>query len=212
MPGNYIITGTDTDVGKTVFAAALMQALSATDRGVHYWKPVQAGLDGAVDTRTVQRLSGLGKACFLPENYVLSEALSPHRAAEIDDVEIDVDTLVVPEVEGSLIIEGAGGLMVPLTRGKLLINQMKKWDAPVIVVARTRLGTINHTLLTLEALWARDIPVHGIAFVGDENADNMKTIADISGERVLGRLPMIDDLTSETLAKAFAAGFAVRDF
>ena len=213
MSQKYIITGTDTDVGKTVFAAGLMQALAAAGRDVSYWKPVQAGLDG-VDTRRVQKLSSLGEDCFLPERYMLSEALSPHAAAEIDGVEIDVDSLTPPATaeQATLLIEGAGGLMVPLTRGKLLVNQMKKWDAPVILVARTGLGTINHTLLSLEALWARGIAVKGIAFVGAANDDNMRTIGEISGERVLGRLPMVDELTSESLAAAFAVGFRIEDF
>jgi dethiobiotin synthetase len=212
MSQRYIITGTDTGVGKTVFSAALMGALANAGRNVSYWKPVQSGLEGGVDTRIVQKLSGLDEARFLPETYVFSEALSLHRAAEIDGVKLDLGALTVPEIEGDLIIEGAGGLMVPLTRGNLLINQMKKWDTPVILVARTGLGTINHTLLSLEALWARDIPVHGIAFVGEANEDNMKTIAEISEEKVLGRLPIVEDLTIENLAQAFASGFDVKDF
>ncbi len=174
MSKTLIITGTDTDVGKTVVSAMLMVGLSAAGQDVHYWKPVQSGLEGGVDTRMVQKLSGLPETQFLPETYVFSEPLSPHRAAEIDGVEIDVGTLVPPHVEGTLIIEGAGGLMVPLTRGNLLINGFKKWNAPVVLVARTGLGTINHTLLSLEALWARDILVHGLIFVGEDNADNIK--------------------------------------
>ena len=211
MDGRYIITGTDTDVGKTVFAAGLMQAMVAAGREVSYWKPVQSGLE-TIDTRTVQRLSGLDEAHFLPETHLLTEPLSPHRAAEIDGVKIDVGELNLPDVSGGLIVEGAGGLMVPLTRKKLFINKMKKWGLPVILCARTGLGTINHTLLSLEALWARDIPVHGIAFIGDENVDNMRTIEEISGERVLGHLPIVDDLTSENLAEAFAGGFDVSEF
>lgn len=212
MSKKYIITGTDTNVGKTVVSAMLMQAFAARGEAVSYWKPVQSGLEGAVDTRIVQKLSGLGEAHFLPETYVLSEPLSPHRAAEIDGVEIDVETLVPPTVDGTLIIEGAGGLMVPLTRGKLLVNQFKGWDASVILVARTGLGTINHTLLSLEALWARDIPVHGIVFVGEPNEDTINIIAEMSGELILGRVPMLDELNADTLAAAFADGFEGEDF
>lgn len=221
MSKKYIITGTDTGVGKTVVSAMIMQALAARGEAVSYWKPVQSGLEGGVDTRMVQKLSGLDDTHFLPETYVFSEPLSPHRAAEIDGVEIDVDSLTPPKVDPPspeatarqvMIIEGAGGLMVPLTRGKLLVNQFKRWDASVILVARTGLGTINHTLLSLEALWARDIPVHGIVFVGEPNEDNVNVIAEMSGELILGHLPMLTELNADSLAVAFADGFEGEDF
>ena len=203
----YVITGTDTDIGKTVVSAMLTLGLGAT-----YWKPVQSGVEGGVDTRTVQKMTGLPAERFLPESYVLSEPLSPHRSAEIDGVEIDVNSLQIPEIETPLLIEGAGGLMVPLTRKNLLINLFKKWNLPVILVARTGLGTINHTLLSLEALWSRKIPVHGIIFVGNENEDNMRTIAEFSEVKVLGRLPMLDSINAQTLTKAFEDNFNIRDF
>ncbi|MCB1720498.1 MAG: ATP-dependent dethiobiotin synthetase BioD [Rhodospirillales bacterium] len=215
MSNRCIITGTDTDVGKTVVAAMLTLALGAT-----YWKPVQSGVEGGVDTKTVQRLTGLPSERFLPESYVFTESLSPHRAAEIDEAEIDVESLVIPEVDGPLIIEGAGGLMVPLTRQNLLINLFKRWNedpvnggrVPVILVARTGLGTINHTLLSLEALWSRKIPVHGLIFVGDENRDNMRTIGEFSDVKVLGRLPMLDSLNARSLTNAFEQNFDLSDF
>ena len=215
MSNRCIITGTDTDVGKTVVAAMLTLALGAT-----YWKPVQSGVEGGIDTNTVQRLTGLPSERFLPESYVFTESLSPHRAAEIDEAEIDVESLVIPEVDGPLIIEGAGGLMVPLTRQNLLINLFKRWNedpvnggrVPVILVARTGLGTINHTLLSLEALWSRKIPVHGLIFVGDENRDNMRTIGEFSDVKVLGRLPMLDSLNARSLTNAFEQNFDLSDF
>lgn len=212
MTQSFIITGTDTNIGKTVFSAALMGGLAQAEQNPFYWKPVQSGLDGMVDTRIVQKLSALDEAHFLEESYVLTEPLSPHRAAELDGVSIAPDALMLPEVDGPLILEGAGGLMVPLTRGNLLINQMKKWNLPVILVARTGLGTLNHTLLSLEALWSRDVKVHGIAFVGEENKDNIKTIAEFSNEKILGRLPILDDLNEASLAKAFADNFSIQDF
>lgn len=211
MTNKCIITGTDTDVGKTVVAAMLTLALGAT-----YWKPVQSGVAGGVDTKAVQKMTGLPNERFLPESYVFTEALSPHRAAEIDGAEIDVDALEIPETPGPLIIEGAGGLMVPLTRENLLINLFKRWNeeerVPVILVARTGLGTINHTLLSLEALWNRKIPVHGIIFVGEQNDDNMRTIAEFSDTKILGRLPMLDSLSSESLTGAFEDNFNIDDF
>lgn len=211
MSNRCIITGTDTDVGKTVVAAMLTLVLGAS-----YWKPVQSGVEGGVDTKAVQKMTGLPNERFLEEAYVFTEALSPHRAAELDETRIDVDGLRIPETPGPLIIEGAGGLMVPLTRENLLINLFKKWNederVPVILVARTGLGTINHTLLSLEALWSRQIPVHGIVFAGEENADNMRTISEFSDTKILGRLPMLDSLDAKSLSSAFEQHFNLDDF
>ncbi len=211
MSKRFVITGTDTDAGKTVFSAALMMGLE----NAYYWKPLQSGVADGVDTKTVQDLTGLPDERFFPEAYIFSEPLSPHRAAEIDGVEIDSAKLsleAIPEPDGPLIIEAAGGLMVPVTRKKLQVNMYKKWQIPVVLVARTGLGTINHTLLSLEALWAREIPVLGIAFVGDENEDNIKTIAEISKVKVLGRLPILEELTTENLKYAFKDHFNAEDF
>ncbi|GLK57140.1 dethiobiotin synthetase [Methylopila capsulata] len=201
-----VVTGTDTGVGKTVFAAALTRAL-----GARYWKPVQAGLDEATDSASVVALAGLSPERVLPEAYRLKTPASPHVAAEIDGVAIDVDSLTPPDVDGPLVIEGAGGLLVPLTRSVLTIDLFARWGFPVVLVARTGLGTINHTLLSLEALRARGITALGVAFVGDDHPDSIATIAAFSGEKVLGRLPRFDPLTPEALAEAFAAAFDVKD-
>jgi dethiobiotin synthetase len=207
MTQTYIITGTDTDVGKTVFSAMLMLALNTM-----YWKPIQSGVMDGVDTRTVQNLTGLPEDRFYPERYILTEPLSPHRAAELDDLEIDISEIKVPLADMPMLIEGAGGLMVPITRKNLQINLFKRWGLPVILCARTGLGTINHTLLSLEALWARKIPVHGIAFIGPDNPDNIRTIAEYSGERILGRLPRLLELNAATLLQAFQENFNIADF
>lgn len=208
MNTSYIITGTDTGLGKTVVSAMLVQGL-----GYNYWKPVQSGIeDGGVDTRRVQKMTDLPDERFLPEKYVLSEPLSPHRAAEIDGVEIDVDSFEIPSSERPLIIEGAGGLMVPLTRRNLFINQFKKWDLPVILVARTGLGTINHTLLSIEALWSRDIKLHGLIFVGPQNDDNIRTIIEFSDAKILGHVPLLEEIDSLSLADCFARNFRKGDF
>jgi len=204
-----IVTGTDTGVGKTVFAAALAGAL-----GAHYWKPVQAGPDedGGSDALKVAALAGLAPDHILPEAYRLTQPLSPHRAAELDGLEIDPARLVLPETGGPLVVEGAGGVLVPLTRTVLYADLFAAWAAPVVLVARTALGTINHTLLSLEALRARRVPVLGVAFVGDANADNEATIAQLGEVRRLGRLPLLTPLTPEALARAFAAHFTLADF
>lgn len=205
---SYIITGTDTGIGKTVASAMLVQGLE-----YNYWKPIQSGIeDGGVDTRRVQKMTDLPDDRFLPERYVFSEPLSPHRAAELDDSFVDLDNLEPPLTERPLIIEGAGGLMVPLTRKNLLINQFKKWDVPLILCARTGLGTINHTLLSLEAIWARDIKLHGIIFIGENNDDNMTTIHEFSGAKVLGHIPMLDEINSSSLQTVFKKNFRAEDF
>jgi dethiobiotin synthetase len=205
MTRPIIVTGTDTGVGKTIFAAALAAALDAT-----YWKPIQSGLDGEFsDSEAVSRL---GVRHVLPEAYRLTEPLSPHRAAELDRVAIDPGRLALPDISGKLVIEGAGGLMVPVTRSLLFIDLFRQWHAPVILVARTALGTINHSLLSVEALRARHIPILGIAFVGEANEDNEATIAALAGVRRLGRLPLLDPLGRDGLAAAFAAHFRIEDF
>lgn len=208
MNSSYIITGTDTNIGKTVACAMLVQSL-----GCNYWKPVQSGIEeGGVDTRRVQKMTDLPDDRFLPESYVFSEPLSPHRSAEIDGVELDLSNLSIPQSDRPLIIEGAGGLMVPLTRDNLLINQFKDWDLPVILCARTALGTINHTLLSLEALWARKIKVHGLIFIGENNDDNMRTIVEFSKTKILGHIPWMDDLNAKNLQSVFDRNFLRTDF
>ena len=199
----FIVTGTDTDVGKTVFAAALTAHLDGW-----YWKPVQAGLDDGGDAQRVARLSGLAPDRILPEAYRLTTPCSPHRAAAIDGVELDFDRLALPEPR-PLVVEGAGGVLVPLTDSVLMADLFADWALPAIIVARTTLGTINHTLLSIEALRARGIAIWGVAFVGEGNADSEQMICRIGKVRHLGRLPVLDPLEPATLARAFAAGISL---
>ena len=198
----FIVTGTDTGIGKTIFSAGLAQATGAS-----YWKPVQAGLEEETDSEIVARLAGVP---IHPEAYRLITPASPHYAAEVDGVTIYTETLAPPP--GDVIVEGAGGALVPVTRTILYADLFAKWQIPVIVCARTMLGTINHSLLTIEALRSRGVPIHGLAFLGDPVPDSEATIAEISGVRRLGRLPIIDPLTSEKLAAAFSANFQITDF
>ncbi|MDB5701686.1 MAG: bioD [Sphingomonadales bacterium] len=201
-----VVTGTDTDIGKTIFAAALAGAL-----GGHYWKPIQAGLEGETDSKRVASLSGLSGDRIHPEAYRLRTPCSPHRAAELDGVTIDPALLVPPRLD-PLVIEGAGGVMVPLTRGLLFADLLGQWALPTVLVARTALGTINHSLLSIEALRSRGVPIIGIAFVGDANEDSETTIATLGKVRGLGRLPFLEPLTAKTLARAFTANFNIADF
>jgi dethiobiotin synthetase len=202
----FIVTGTDTDVGKTVFAAALAGALDA-----YYWKPVQAGLEEDGDRTQVARLAGLAEDRVLPEAYRLATPCSPHRAAEIDGVTIDPDRLALPP-QRPLVVEGAGGALVPLGDDLLYADLFARWGLPTIVVARTALGTINHSLLTIEALRARGVAVHGIAFVGEAIEDSEATICRMGAVERLGRLPMLDPLEPNALADAFARNFDLADF
>ncbi len=190
-----IITGTDTGVGKTVFSAGLTAALGAT-----YWKPVQSGLEDATDTDIVHDLSG---AEVLPEAYRLNMPASPHLSAEDMGVEIDLAQLALPQVDGPLVVEGAGGVMVPLNRQVFYLELFAQWKAPVVLVARTSLGTINHTALSLMALRNAGCDVIGVAFVGDPEPEVEQTIAQMCKTRHLGRLPYLSDLTRENLSDAF---------
>jgi dethiobiotin synthetase len=204
MSVKIVVTGTDTDVGKTVFAAALTRALDGC-----YWKPIQAGLEGETDSTVVRRLSGFNADRILPEAYRLTTPASPHYAAERDGITIDIARLALPAIARPLIIEPAGGLAVPLTRTFLQIDLLVRWKLPVILCASTRLGTINHSLLSIEALKRRAIPILGVAFIGPEVADSQRTICEMGGVNHLGRLPHLDSLTPETLSNAFAASFNV---
>jgi dethiobiotin synthetase len=205
-----VVTGTDTGIGKTVVAAMLTLALDAV-----YWKPVQSGTIDGTDAATVAAITGLGPDRFILERYLLTRPLPPHRAAELDGFEIDLHSLVLPgSTPGGrpLIVEGAGGLMVPLTRRTLYIDIFQRWGVPAVLCARTALGTINHVLLSIEALRTRGIPILGIVFVGDEMPDNERTICEFTGVKRLGRLPLLPRLTPVTLVEAFNTEFRRQDF
>jgi len=196
----FVVSGTDTNIGKTVFCAGLCGLL-----GARYWKPVQAGLPG--DSAVVTQLSG---ADIVPEAYVLQLPASPHQAAAEEGLVIDPESLVPPD--GPVVIEGAGGLMVPLTRETLYIDVFARWKLPLILCARTKLGTINHTLLSIEAVRRRGIPLHGVAFIGEANDESEKIITELGQVKRLGRLPVIEPLTAGRLAGVFAKTFDARDF
>lgn len=207
MSTRIVVTGTDTGIGKTVFSAALAGALDG-----FYWKPIQSGLDEETDSQTVMKLSGLSADRVLGEAYRLQTPASPHLAAEIDGVTIDHQNLKIPETERPLVVEGAGGLLVPLTRSITYIDLMARWRAPVVLCARTTLGTINHSLLSIEALRARGVAMLGIAFIGEENVESERIITEMGKVRRLGRLPHLAPLTRDTLREAFARAFNIDGF
>ncbi|WP_311268763.1 dethiobiotin synthase [Sphingobium sp. WCS2017Hpa-17] len=195
-----IVTGTDTGIGKTVFAAGLAGAL-----GAHYWKPIQAGVDPEGDKETVAALSGLPADHILPEAFRLTTPASPHLAARIDGVTIALDQLALPQVDGPLVVEGAGGVLVPISETLLMADLFAHWGQPVILCARTGLGTINHSLLSIEALRSRGAQLAGIAFIGDAHEENERIIPQLAGVPSLGRLPHLDRLDPASLKAAFAA-------
>ena len=192
----FVVCGTDTDVGKTVVSALLVEGL-----GARYWKPVQSGLEGGSDSERVQRLLELPAERLLPEAYRLSAPVSPHWAAERDGVVIDPERLALPEGEEPLVVECAGGLLVPLRRDWLQIDQILRWGLPVVLVARSGLGTLNHTLLSLEALRQRRIPVLGLVLNGPLHPDNPRTLAQLGSVPVLAELPPLEPLDRQGLRR-----------
>ena len=199
MSLQLVIAGTDTDVGKTVVSALVTLGL-----GARYWKPVQCGLDadsGEGDRERVGRLAQLAPERLLPEAYRLLAPVSPHWAAEQEGVRIEDQRLALPPGGGPLVVETAGGLLVPLRRDRLQIDQMVRWGLPVLLVARSGLGTLNHTLLSLEALASRRLRVLGLVLNGPPHPDNPSTLEQLGRVPVLLQLPPLADLNSETLRR-----------
>ncbi len=203
----FLVTGTDTGIGKTVVSAMLVRALNAS-----YFKPVQAGLDEPTDTDAVRDLSAMQNDRFFPECYRLKEPASPHLSAAMEGIEIDIDRLQLPKSEHPLIVEGAGGVMVPLTNSVLFIEVFAKWQLPAILCARTSLGTINHTLLSLAALRDWNVPIHGVIFVGDAHEENESIIPRYGNVKHLGRVPFLNPLNQNSLSRAFEKNFNLNDF
>lgn len=194
----FFITGTDTDVGKTVAAAwALLQL-----EGVYY-KPVQSGTDeGMSDRDTVAALTGLDERRILPSDVELGAPLSPHEAARLESVEINMSVLTLPKATRPLVVEGAGGVLVPINDKAMMLDLMAQFALPVIVVARSGLGTINHTLLSLMALRGRGLTVAGVIMNGGANPANQRAIEVYGNTRVLAVLPRFEALDKASLTAA----------
>jgi len=195
-----VVCGTDTDVGKTVVSALVVQGL-----GARYWKPVQSGLADGGDTGWVQRLLDLPAERIVPEVYRFTAPVSPHWAAEREGLVIEPERLALPGGPGPLVVECAGGLLVPLRRDWLQIDQIATWGLPVLLVARSGLGTLNHTLLSLEALRQRSIPVLGLVLNGPPHPDNPRTLASLGGVPVLAELPPLAPLNAAALRDQWQA-------
>ena len=190
----FVICGTDTDIGKTLISSFFVKGLNA-----FYWKPIQSGIETATDSQTIEKLARINKAKIINEAYVFTKPLSPHWAAEIDQKTIDFNFLQLPKLNDPLIVETAGGLMVPLTRNFLQIDQIKQWNLPVILVCKSSLGTLNHTLLSIEALQKRNINILGLVVNGEKHLDNPKTLFEFSRIPVIAEFPYLPKVDSNNL-------------
>ncbi|MFY0683527.1 MAG: dethiobiotin synthase [Balneola sp.] len=202
FPKEFFVTGTDTGIGKTLVSGMLMSALDAT-----YWKPIQAGLDEETDTEFVQRVSKANESRIVAERYRLKTPMSPHAAADIDQVEISLADFELPEYKTKhMIVEGAGGLIVPINWKETVLDFISHLNLPVLLVARSSLGTLNHTLLSLEALRARGINVFAVVLNGEKHPSNKKTIERFGNISVFEIEPLVE-IDKESLVFSFNKTF-----
>ncbi len=199
MSRSLTIVGTDTNVGKTVLSALLMSA----HEDLSYWKPIQSGLEEETDSEVVKRISECSDERILPEVYRLKKPLSPHLSARLDGVHIDISKLQKPR-EDNIIIEAAGGVLVPINEDTLQIELIKMWGLPVLIASRSSLGTINHSLLTIEALRKREIEIAGVVMIGDMNEENEKAVEKYGKVKIIGKIPFIKDLNRNNLKQIFS--------
>ena len=204
MSSRFFITGTDTGIGKTVASALLCAALEAI-----YWKPIQTGARNGTDTQTVRHLAELASHQTLPEVYRFAPPVSPHLAAQRAGVRIDLQRIRLPRrpLSTNLVVEGAGGVLVPINSTELMVDLMKRLSLPVLLVSRTALGTINHTLLSLAALRRAKLSIRGVILVGRRNTDNRKAIEHYGDVQVVGWIPILRVLGRQALLRVFNAEF-----
>jgi dethiobiotin synthetase len=209
MPDRFFITGTDTGVGKTVASALLCAALGAI-----YWKPIQTGTREGTDSNAVIRLARIPRNRVLPEAYRFAPPVSPHLAARRAGVHIDLRRIRLPRIEKreSLVVEGAGGVLVPIDDSHRMVDLMKQLRLPVLLVSRTSLGTINHTLLSLAALRLAKLDVRGVIMAGKQNRENRKAIEQYGGVSVVGWIPFLKTLDRPALLRVFKKQFDPKAF
>ena len=199
FPPRLFVTGTDTGVGKTLVSAVLLAGLEGA-----YWKPIQTGSVEGTDSQWIRAVTGLDKNRFLPEAYLFAPPVSPHLAARMEEKPISIDSINVPDVRADhLIIEGAGGVMVPLDEKFFMVDLIKKIGAPVIVVASSRLGTINHTLLTLEQLKRKGIEIFGVVMNGPPWPENSRAIEFYGRVKIVAEISPMKPVTLEKLKSCF---------
>lgn len=204
MPSRFFITGTDTGVGKTVVSALLCAALDA-----YYWKPIQTGTREGSDRQTVMRLARMPRSRTVPESYRFAPPVSPHLAAQRAGVQIELRKIHVPRIPApaNLIAEGAGGVLVPINEMQFMTDLMRQLKLPVLLVSRTSLGTINHTLLSLAALRDARLDVRGVVMVGQPNQDNRKAIERYGRIQVVGTVPKLSRINRDRLVTVFERNF-----
>jgi dethiobiotin synthetase len=204
-PQILFVTGTDTAVGKTVVSAIMVAGLQA-----EYWKPIQTGVEVGTDTDWVREKTGFKDSFFHPEAYRLSSFLSPHAAAARENIHIDLSRITIPQprVAAHLIIEGAGGILVPINDNQTMADLIVKFKAPVLLVVRSSLGTINHTLLSIETLRRIGVDIFGVVMNGPKNPENRAAIESFGNIRVIAEIEPIPDITAQSLLAAFQSGFS----
>jgi dethiobiotin synthetase len=201
LPPQIFVTGTDTDIGKTVVCAILM----AGTRG-KYWKPVQCGSEEMTDTQWIRQVTGLPDTHFLPERFRLRRPLAPHAAAAADGLSIGLDDFRLPDVS-PLIVEGAGGVMVPLNDRDFMLDLIVRLALPVVLVASSRVGTINHCLLTLDKLRSRNAVIAGVAMNGIADEGNRRAIEHFGQTRVIAQIEPLVCIHRAALEEAFQKYF-----
>lgn len=187
----YFITGIGTEVGKTISSAVITEALEAD-----YWKPIQAGDLQKSDSMTVESLIQNNRSVFHKEAYRLNHPISPHAASERDGLEIDLSSIKIPETNNALVIEGAGGLLVPLNHRETIIDLIGQLKCEVILVSRHYLGSINHTLMSINILKTKKVDIKGILFNGNENKETESIIQEMSGIKIIGRINELEKINS----------------
>jgi len=203
IPRRIFVTGTDTGIGKTLVSASF-----CAGAGAGYWKPIQAGTEPCTDREQVQMWSGLPDSYFYPERHLLRLPASPHTAADAENIDILLEDFNLPEVnQHRLVVEGAGGLMVPINRKELMLDLIVKFDLPVLLVARPGLGTINHTLMSIKVLRDREVRIWGVVLSGPRHRPNEEAIRHFGDPEFLFSLPHIDNPGPENLKSAFERTF-----
>jgi dethiobiotin synthase len=200
----FFVTGTDTNVGKTVLSALLVAALDA-----RYWKPVQTGVIEGTDRESVRKWAEISEDRLAEEEYRFDPPVSPHLASRMAGIQIHLDDFKLPAaLEGARwVVEGAGGVMVPLNEHDLMRDLMHRIGFPIVVAARTALGTINHTLLTLAALRELCLPICGIVMIGDENIESRRAVEHYGNVRVVGHIPMVEKINRAALLEVYKSNF-----
>ncbi len=209
MSSDLFVTGTDTNVGKTVLSALLVAAFDGT-----YWKPIQTGSSEETDRQAVMRMAELPEERTLPECYCFEPPVSPHLAAKKAGVAIRLDRIHKPPAasKGRLIVEGAGGVLVPINDSQTMLDVMRLLGLPVIIASRSALGTINHTCLTVNALRDAGLEVRGVVMIGQENRDNERAVEHYGAVPIAGRIPVLEKIDRAALLSTFRGGFDAKYF